>query len=667
MSTNHFSTLIVLLLFLTISQSCITNHFEINSEILSKTAIILPENPNSIEVFAAKELCKHLRLIYGFELPVLSGNSSQKYDQYFYVGVRPKDFIRTLQSEEAVYIIKGNKIFLFGEDTIQVSKSNDIPELENRMLAEVLQLRYNRTGTLFAVYNFLEKELGIKWIKPGDNGIFFLKNKSYTVYDKHENWLPRLIQRNIRVIQHSHLSSVTPIEFALTKEQSQGKSADELIWLRRMRFGYGKYYQFRHAFTNYWEEYKDSLPNVFALNAFGERRPLNRVQRVKMCPSNDQLVDVVVSNWLEGKKKYPWQNSGSLSGCENDSDGQGDAEWCHCKNCLALDSHLGAGSLSYHLTDRYVYFWNMLANRASKYQNDILVTGYAYEQMLLPPSRFKLADNILIEFIPRLAGDFKKTQELYTGWKRMGMNKMFFRPNDFHWHIGIAMGQERRVYQNLKLALVNGASGTDYDSMIGYWEGISDLTYFIVAKAHQFPEASFEELESDFMSVFGASEPYIRQYYKHWRIIFENKLIPADLELNDGINAVYFEWAKMGKLTQRIDEFYNDSDFHVTRNYLLNALELASTAQIKDYINRMLIANEHSRLTYQALLAGKNGNKVKMAEKASELINYRKLKKDSIDIDWNELFQNQHYHLKDQIGTHTLDFMKTKKLINNEM
>ena len=46
-------------------------------------------------------------------------------------------------------------------------------ELKNKIQSEALNLANNRAGTLFAVYNFLENELGIKWIKPGDDGIFY--------------------------------------------------------------------------------------------------------------------------------------------------------------------------------------------------------------------------------------------------------------------------------------------------------------------------------------------------------------------------------------------------------------------------------------------------------------------------------------------------------------
>ena len=62
----------------------------------------------------------------------------------------------------------------------------------------------------------------------------------------------------------------------------------------------------------------------------------------------------------------------------------------------------------------------------------------------------------------------------------------------------------------------------------------------------------------------------------------------------------------------------------------------------------MQIANENSRLTFISFMAGKKGNKKQIVQNANDLINFRIKNKDKIDINWNVLFQYQHYHLDDQ-------------------
>jgi hypothetical protein len=424
-----------------------------------------------------------------------------------------------------------------------------------------------------------------------------------------------------------------------------------------MRMGRSENFRFGHAYGSYWEKYKDTNPDIFALNGRGERKPLGRIERVKMCPSNPILAKIIVEEWKNNLKKNPRLNSKSISGCENDSDGWGNEEWCHCENCMALDARHEGEGLTDYATDRYVYLWNAILKEARQYKNDILVTGYAYENMLQPPRREKLEDGILIEFIPRMGADFAKTEELYQGWENAGMKQMMYRPNDLWWEMGIPMGQEERLFNNYKLGIKHNALGTDFDAIMGYWEGISDLTYYILAKGHVDPQASFESLEDEFLGSFGEAKEDISRYYKHWRNIFNNKIIKEELKLNDGINTYFLEYHRLYRLTARIDEFYSLADFDTTDAYLRNGLAKDISDQAKNYIRRMLIGNENSRLTYQSFMAGKKGNREQIIKNANDLINFRIKNKSNVDINWNVLFQTQYYQMDDQIGTRYLGFI----------
>jgi hypothetical protein len=71
----------------------------------------------------------------------------------------------------------------------------------------------------------------------------------------------------------------------------------------------------------------------------------------------------------------------------------------------------------------------------------------------------------------------------------------------------------------------------------------------------------------------------------------------------------------------------------------------------------MQIANRHSRLTFLSLLSGKSGDREMIVKNGMELMKYRIENKDNIDINWNNLFQHQHYQLNDQIGTRYLGFL----------
>ena len=498
---------LVTLLFSVVFLSGKGNSFTIEKGKIHTIGIIIPDSANSVVFFAAQELKKHLDLVFDGNITIAMRSEKRKYKKQFYVGIQPNDFRRNLNPEEAIYIIKGKSIYLFGDDAINKKNSIENPgELKNKVLSEALNISYNRTGTLFAVYNFLENELNIKWIKPGDDGIIYTNRNSVSLAAKESAWTPQLIQRNIRTNlfkpdEQILYGKYAPAEFHPSIDEVITKQVDVLTWMRRMRMGRSKTYRFGHAYTNFWEKYKDSNPDIFALSGKGERKPLGRVERVKMCPTSADLPKLIVDEWKLNMLKDPFLNGYSISACENDGDGFGDAEFCHCSKCMAIDDRHASEDLSQYATDRYVYLWNGLTKEARKYNKDIQVSCYAYTNVLQPPRKVKLNDGIIVEFVPMMGGDFAKTQKLYDGWKNAGMKQMMYRPNDLWWEIGMPMGQEQRVFDHYKLAIENNASGTDFDALLGYWEGISDMTYYILAKGHVNTQATFEQLENEYLQL----------------------------------------------------------------------------------------------------------------------------------------------------------------------
>ncbi len=657
------SLLYLILVILIPSFSCKDNSFIIDKNETGSIAIVIPDTSTSIVLFAAEELKKHLDLVFKGDIAISRSSSAKKFKKNLFVGIKPAGYDRNLKPEESIYIIKNNNIYFFGDDAINITYSEEKPgELKNKMLSEVLNLSYNRTGTLFAVYGFLENELGIRWIKPGNQGLFYPEMQSISIPQKELSWTPALIQRNIRTDLFSYMEQLiygkyAPAEFHLTEAEAIKKQVDVLTWMRRMKMGRSANFKFGHAFTAYWDKYRNSDPGIFALNGKGQRKPVGHTDRVKMCPTNGDLSKIIVKEWRESFMKNPLQNGTSISGCENDSDGYGNDEWCHCDSCMAIDERKEGEQLTDYVTDRYVHLWNEVLREARQYKKDIMVTGYAYENMLKPPRREKLDNGIMIEFIPRMGGDFEVTRKLYEGWRNAGMKMMMYRPNDMNWEIGMPFGQEERLFNNYKLAIENGAAGTDFDSMLGFWDGISDMAYYILSRGNEDPKASFDSLENEFLSSFGEAHDDIAKYYRHWRNIFNNKVLKEEHRLNDGINTHFLEWARLYRLTERIDEFYSADDFNTTDSYLREALTRNISEQARNYIKRMQISNQHSRLTFLGFIAGKSGEKEKIKENARNLVNFRIQNKDKVDINWNVLFQYQHYQMHDQIGTKYLGFL----------
>lgn len=637
--------------------------FELSGQTNSEVTIIVPDTSNSIIDFAAKELKKHLDMVLENNIEIAKFSIRQRFKKCLFVGIRDYRDKDELLHEEARYMVDTNCIYFYGDDQIlKAVSSNDSGEFKDRVLNEALDLLANRTGTLFSVYWFLENELGIRWTKPGDEGIFHTKRKSVLVRLKTFKWIPELKQRHFRPLltrydQQVLYGQYAPKEFKLDETTAIKNHVETVTWLRRMRMGRSEQFKFGHAFGEYWTKYHDSNPAIFALTIKGERKPMGRIERIKMCPSNNELPKLIVNEWLGKLKNNSYDRSYSISGCENDSDGFGSDDWCHCGNCKTLDSLKDGEDMEDFVTDRYVYLWNSILREVNKIDKKVKVSGYAYENMLLPPRKQTLDSGLLIGFIPRMGGDFTLTDSLYKEWKRRGMMNMMFRPNDLWWEMGIPMGQEQRIFQNFKLAIKYNAIGTDFDGLQGFWHGISDITYYVLAKGQISPDAGFEELEREFVNSFGDAKNDISMYYKYWRDKFNDKIIREELKLNDRINSYFFEWQKLYRLTSRIDEFYSLDDFDKTDRYLKNAMRKNLTPHVRNYIRKMYLVNRHSRLTFESMMVGKSGSKSEIISSCKKLIKFRKKHRLELGINWNVLFMSQYFHMKDQIGTRYLKWM----------
>lgn len=248
----------------------LSDGFILDETNISQCVILTPSDPGSIVQFAAEELQKHLHLITGHKFKITDSASAQKA---FCVGLLSPGPKAPLRTEESRYLIQPNRVYLYGED--HLTYKEDTPFLE---VVSARSLRFNRVGTLFAVYTFLENEFGVRWLEPGDDGIAYPTLRSITLAPTQVIWRsPFDFQRGFRTYgwrpdRLSSQSEIVPAALRLTDEQIQSRLYEDNLWLRRMRMGNrGKYLAFGHAFTLWWERYGQTNPEFFALNGRGDR------------------------------------------------------------------------------------------------------------------------------------------------------------------------------------------------------------------------------------------------------------------------------------------------------------------------------------------------------------------------------------------------------------
>ncbi len=271
----------------------------------SRLVIVLPVENDGIKRFAAKELAKHLKLITGHEIPIKI-EPAEKDVFPIYVGKSAPGDDDKLAPEEARRVIGKQGIWLWGEDKISIDRGTD----EKNAVSDVRH-RYrhiNRTGTLFAVYRFLQDELGVRWIVPGDRGITVPKWSTYTIHAGKEKWVPRLGKRFLY-----NMYSIPAFKEAIEgrkdvpgwlankpHEEIQRETDDVSIWQRRMLMGQRRMILCGHTFGYWARKHAEEHPDFLALTKDGKRK---FSIHAKACVSHPDLPACFVQDWLKEREK----------------------------------------------------------------------------------------------------------------------------------------------------------------------------------------------------------------------------------------------------------------------------------------------------------------------------------------------------------------------------
>jgi len=372
-------------------------------------------------------------------------------------------------------------------------------------------------GTLFAVYGFLEKVLGVVWPVPGDANIVAPPAASVKMpADWSWRYCPPLRCGMIRGGKpltgapkdgNAHLA---PNALRRTAEQIVQANDDFRRWKLRQKMFVREDMPFGHAFTGWNDKYFDTHPEYLALQANGVRGLAKKgsrdAQYMKLCLANEDVVDLIVTNYVKaGCPKY-------YNICPNDG-----YRFCRCEKCRALDCPVTEDeremniSKAVNLTDRYVNFWNRIAAKVVAIRPDVMLNTYAYSCYRDPPRRERVAfpDNMCFGMVPSQEDD---NLAQIRAWKERGLKHFKLRPNYLCYKGWIPRGYERFFLENFRMNFREGMIGTDYDAS-SLRSGVTAFEYYAIARAHQDPEVAFEQVEREFLSQYGAAAPKMKEYY----------------------------------------------------------------------------------------------------------------------------------------------------------
>jgi hypothetical protein len=509
-----------------------------------RAVIVMADHPSPVVRYAAQELVYHVARASGATLAVTTESAAPADGLKIYLGPTRRaraagiDVAR-LAREVFVLRVADDGVIIAGCDS-------DGDPLK----------RDTSAGTLFGVYELLERDLGVRWLWPGDLGTYVPHAPTIVLHPVNETVAPRFFQRYVR--PGTGFKSNHPA-LGFTAAAAADYAKVQAVFLRRHRMGRSQRMAYGHAFTDWWSKYGAEHPEWFQL-VNGRRGPAKPGARYSMCVSNPGLHAEIVRRWVAAGGARRTDGPSYLNVVENDILGQ-----CECERCRAWDGPTPPDVNKYYaanfkvygapfVSDRYAHFLLAVEQLAAKQNPNVVVIGYAYfNYFQAPTSGIKLNDHILIGFCPsagwypRMDDEHAWYKAQWQGWRNAGA-RLFFRPNYFLDGYSMPFIFAHQFADDFQHHARNGMVATDFDALTGQW-GIQGPNLYLLMRLHTAPDANVDDLLAEYYSGFGAAAPVVKAYFDYW----ENFTMSHRKLINDVFyDRVAIRWRTWAKAPQQI-------------------------------------------------------------------------------------------------------------------
>ena len=510
--------------------------------------VVVPEKMGGVEKYAVEELVYHFGKAFGKKPDVVGedGFDPARHPFHIYIGATKAAAanglpVGKLADEEHCIKTVGNGLYLLGGDGDTTYDEVD------KIWSVALR------GTLYAVYDFLENEMDVKWLWPGPTGEVVPKRDAFRIGGISRRGVEPLEERF-----YFWFYGRNKVKIGFTSDSAAEaflRAQDKL----QIRQRHGTRISFRtgHAFGHWWEKYHEKHPEYFNLLPNGKRMPHRAPSICTMCVSEPgvrrQLVEEWRSWWEKESKmrhaRLPWVNC-----CENDA-----AALCTCERCRSWDGPdprfekcpywngslaadfdekwlgkkftfgLSAGGrwtitkeppsdeFAASLSDRYVHFYNNVAAEAKKYNPEAKAIGYAYVNYIEPPLKTHVGPDTVIIFVPRSYFPYDEEESAtfrrqWGGWAKMGATRMVYRPNYMLAGGNHPIDMSRRILDDFAFAYTNGMFACQQDSITGAWSAQA-MHLYAMTRAMRDPLRGYEKARADMLSGFGKAADAVNRYF----------------------------------------------------------------------------------------------------------------------------------------------------------
>lgn len=457
----------------------------------SRYSIVLANDAIPAERTAAEQLQKYIYEVTGKKLEIKDEKVSSSSSPQILVGA----------GERVKKLLPKQDWEKLGQDGIVIKTVGD----------DLILAGGRPRGALYAVFQFLEDEVGCRWWTPTESTI--PQRKTISINEQDIVYSPAFTYRS-----HYTTSLEDPVFATILRENGLHQKQLE---------DWGGHYNIIGSVHTFFrllppEQYFNEHPEWFSDSANGNRPSTHEstmptVANSQLCLSNPEVVKAATEQALEWIKQDP--TAGYISISENDN-----GNYCECEKCALLAEREGSQS------GPIVTFVNQIAAKIHEQYPDFLVETLAYRGSVKPPKTVRPADNVLIRFAP-LQADFGHPMD--SDWNGAGpgakenvrdgirewakISKQLFVWNyvtNFlftmlpypNWD---GLAKDLRFFANNKVTGIF-EQGDNFTNEVG---DFVKLRAWLIGKLMWNPELDQDKLMEEFLNgYYGAAGPYLKKY-----------------------------------------------------------------------------------------------------------------------------------------------------------
>lgn len=468
---------------------------------------------------AAVELADYVEKICGKRPQLIDGEPKPMPERAIWVGYQPA--LKTLfaktdfefrHPEETLIVVGAKHAVVAGRDRWDPRRL-DVEGGDGPILGK--QQEY---GTVNAVYTFLQDQLGVRWLWPGELGEDVVRRERIAVAEQEHRYHPQIRSRG-GVFNYCQLGN-----------KGYGKSQD---WTRLQRLQLDSMQMTGgHGFGDWWDRYHEKHPEIFALQPDGTRSDFPSAHNVKLCMSNPKVWDLWLQGVADDLAKDPTLELFNAS--PNDGWASGH---CVCEHCRAWDhpdgeprmfNWLKQNELHPATSDRDVTFANKLGELLKQKYPDkkyrVLMLSYGHSRPV--PVRARPADNVIMSIVANFFGrtglvDRGSTRgdtyrKQFEGWAKV-VPTMLWRPNTGSpagWQQGLPDLSVQQTIRDIKDVAAARCEGIYIDAVWEHWATVGPQ-YYIMAQLVWNPQADADAILDDYyLRAFGPAAPHVREYFE---------------------------------------------------------------------------------------------------------------------------------------------------------